>query len=273
MPELPEVEVVRRGLTARVAGRVVSDVIVRAPMLRWPVPADLRLQLTGNRLDTVDRRGKYLMVRFAHGTLMIHLGMSGRLTVVPAGTPLRTHDHVDLVLDDLVMRLNDPRRFGAVLWHPGSAAAADAHPLVASLGIEPFDPRFDGRLLFAATRGRAMAIKSLLMGGQVVVGVGNIYASESLFMAGIHPARAAGRIGLARYERLAQAIREVLAKAIVSGGSTLRDFVGADGGTGHFQQAFRVYDREGLPCPVCATPIVRLVQQQRSTYYCPRCQR
>lgn len=274
MPELPEVEVTRRGLAPVVAGRVLRDVVVREPRLRQPVRPDLPALLRGRELLAVDRRGKYLLWRFAHGTLISHLGMSGvwRVHSRPAPEPQR-HDHVDLVFEAHVLRLTDPRRFGSLAWHGAEAGPLESNPALARLGIEPFDPRFDGVWLYAGTRGRSVAIKQLLLSGEVVVGVGNIYCSESLWRAGINPRLPAQRLGPARCARLAAAVREVLAQAIEAGGSTLRDFVSAAGEQGYFMIEAGVYGREGAPCSVCGTPIRRIVQGQRATYFCPRCQR
>lgn len=274
MPELPEVEVTRRGLAPAVSGRVLREVVVRESRLRQPVRADLPQLLRGRELLALDRRGKYLLWRFAHGSLISHLGMSGvwRAHALPAPPPAR-HDHVDLVFDGRLLRLTDPRRFGSLVWHPAEAGPVEAHASLARLGIEPFDARFDGAWLHAGTRGRSVAIKPLLLAGEVVVGVGNIYCSESLYRARINPRLPAHRLGPARCARLAAAVREVLAQAIEAGGSTLRDFVSAAGEQGYFMIEAGVYGREGQPCRVCATPIRRIVQGQRATYYCPRCQR
>ena len=274
MPELPEVEVTRRGLAPFVVGQTVEAVVVRDARLRWPVPRDLGALVADHRVEALDRRGKYLLWRFEHGTLISHLGMSGVWRVWPrAVAPLpRPHDHVDVILAAHLVRLNDPRRFGALLWHPTEAGPIQAHALLAKLGIEPFDPRFDGALLFSAARRRAAAIKQVLLAGDIVVGVGNIYASEALFRAGIHPRASARRLGRQRCDRLAAAVREVLSEAIGVGGSTLRDFVSAAGDEGYFMLEANVYERAGLPCRRCATPIRRIVQGQRATYYCPRCQ-
>jgi len=272
MPELPEVEVVRRGLSATAAGRTLTAVVRRAPKLRWPVPDDLPQRLVGRVLRSVDRRGKYLLLAFDHGSLIVHLGMSGTLAWIRPDEPLRAHDHFDLAFGDGVLRLNDPRRFGAVLWHDAADGSPLAHPLLASLGVEPFSDRFDGGLLHAATRGRRVAIKQLLLAGTAVVGVGNIYASESLFRAGIRPSTPAHRLSRVRCDRLAAAIRDTLAAAIAAGGSTLRDFVSSDGATGYFQLECFVYDRAGQPCRRCAEPIRIRRQQQRATYWCARCQ-
>jgi len=275
MPELPEVEVTRRALAPYVEGQTVESVDVREDRLRWPIPRDLAARLGGRRIVRLERRGKYLLWAFADGTLISHLGMSGAWRVWPRETapPPRRHDHVDIVLPRHVIRLTDPRRFGALLWHGAASGPVSRHPLLADLGMEPFDPRFDGALLYSGTRRRAAAIKQVLLAGQLVVGVGNIYASEALFRAGINPRLSASRLGPARCARLELAVREVLTEAIGVGGSTLRDFVSAAGDEGHFMLDAKVYERAGQPCRVCATPIRRLVQGQRSTYYCPRCQR
>ena len=276
MPELPEVEVTRRALAPYVEQKTVESVIVRDPRLRWPVPPRLSAWIAGRTVERLRRRGKYLLWEFVHGTLISHLGMSGAWRVWPrkrAVPPPGTHDHVDILFTAACVRLTDPRRFGALLWHDARKGDVAAHPLLSGLGIEPFDARFDGAWLYRHTRSRAVSIKQVLLGGDVVVGVGNIYASESLFRARISPKRSARRIGLVRYEALAMAVRDVLTEAIAVGGSTLRDFVGADGADGYFMLDARVYDRAGEPCRVCATPIVRVVQGQRATFYCPVCQK
>ena len=269
MPELPEVEVTRRGLAPQLTGRTISGVAVREPRLRWPVPREV-LSLAGRTVRTVRRRGKYLLVDCGDGHLILHLGMSGSLRVLPPGTPAQKHDHFDLLLGDRVLRLRDPRRFGAVLWTSGDA---DAHPLIAHLGIEPLSRALDAKRLYALTRAHRTAIKQFLMDGRRVVGVGNIYASESLFRAGIDPRSPARRISLPQCERLARAIKQTLRAAIKAGGSTLRDFAGADGAAGYFQQRHWVYDRAGQKCRRCAASIRQLQQGQRSTYYCPTCQK
>jgi formamidopyrimidine-DNA glycosylase len=273
MPELPEVETVRRGLEAAILGRHVRQVAVRAPALRWPIPPQLDRILPGLEVASVRRRGKYLLLGFEPGALILHLGMSGNLVFRHEPPPPGRHDHLDLVFDHGVARLNDPRRFGAVLWHPRELGPPEGHPLLAGLGIEPFSEAFDGRYLHRASRGRMASVKQFLLAGEVVVGVGNIYASESLHRAGIRPTRAAGAIGLGRYERLAGAIRDTLAEAIEMGGTTLRDFAGPDGVGGYFQLACRVYGRDGLACGRCGGVIRRIVQQQRASYFCPGCQR
>lgn len=283
MPELPEVEVTRRGIEPGIVGRRIDAVVVRQGSLRRPVPVALGQTLTGMVIETVRRRGKFILIGCVatdaaarNGTLLIHLGMTGTLRVMAADTPVRTHDHVDVVLGDRVLRFNDARRFGLVLWHPDTHGSVLASGHFSKLGVEPLSDDFDtahgGRLLHRASRGRSVAIKQFLLAGEAVVGVGNIYASESLFRARIHPATAAGRVSLARYVVLAEAIRATLTAAIAKGGSTLRDFVGADGASGYFQQDYFAYDRTGLPCLVCGTPIRTIRQGQRSTFYCPHCQ-
>jgi len=274
MPELPEVETTRRGIDAVITGRKLSRLVVHEPRMRWPVPPDLPGLLAGRTVLECARRGKYLLLRFEHGTQIVHLGMSGSLRNVAPGEFLRKHDHVEWIFDHAVLRLHDPRRFGAVLWHDSAAGPIEQHPLLARLGIEPFDPRFDGAWLHRHFRGRAMAIKQALLAGDAVVGVGNIYASESLFRARIHPATPARRLSPARCDRLADMIRATLADALASGGSTLRDYVGATGEPGaYFEIHAAVYEREAQPCRACGAPIRRIVQGQRATYYCPRCQR
>jgi formamidopyrimidine-DNA glycosylase len=274
MPELPEVEVTRRALAPHVEGRAIRRVLVRDARLRWPIPAGLPRRLAGQPVRELDRRGKYLLWHLPTGTLISHLGMSGSWRVhLGHAPPPGPHDHVDLEFDQCCLRLTDPRRFGALLWHARAQGDVQQHALLAHLGIEPFAPGFDGALLYALTRSRAAPIKQVLLAGDIVVGVGNIYASESLFRAGNNPTLPARRLGPARCAALADAVREVLAEAIRVGGSTLRDFVGAEGNEGYFMLDANVYGREGLPCRACGTPIRRLLQGQRATYYCPRCQR
>jgi formamidopyrimidine-DNA glycosylase len=271
MPELPEVETTRRGLVPHVVGQRIRDVVVRNGNLRWPVPRDLRLHLRGERVNAIRRRGKYLLFDVRKGHLLVHLGMSGKLSLVAEGTPVRIHDHVDLELEDhRTLRLTDPRRFGAMLWLEEGAAP---HALLASLGLEPLDPEFTGAAMRQRAKGRRVAIKQFLMNGRMVTGVGNIYASEALFEARIHPLKPAGSLTLARWSRLVEAVRATLERALAAGGSTLRDYAGAGGAAGRFQLKFKVYGREGKPCPRCGTKIRALRQGQRSTFYCPRCQR
>lgn len=273
MPELPEVETVRRGLEGVVRGARVRGVQIRTAALRWPIRADLDDILVGRELLAVRRRGKYLLLDFPHGTLIVHLGMSGRLVFRHAPAPPGRHDHFDLVFPHGLLRLHDPRRFGAVLWHDAADGPLAAHPLFARLGVEPFSDAFDGAMLHRAARGRKVSVKQFLLAGHAVVGVGNIYASESLHLAEIRPTLAAGRIGLGRYERLATAVRHILAAAIELGGTTLRDFANAEGVGGCYQSVCQVYGREGLVCARCGGTIRRIVQQQRASYFCPGCQR
>lgn len=270
MPELPEVETTLRGLERPLAGRSVARVEVRNPALRWPVPANLNELLAGRAIRGLSRRAKYLLIHFDHGTLILHLGMSGRLCLLARDAPPDRHDHVDLVLDnDAVVRLRDPRRFGAVLW----SKDPHQHPALRALGVEPLQDGFCGEWLHRHTRNRSAAIKQVLMDSRLVVGVGNIYASESLFRAGISPKAPANRLSKARCERLVQEIKRTLSDAIRAGGSSLRDFFGADGNPGYFQQEYFVYGRTGEPCKLCGVPIKTLRQGQRSTFYCPHCQR
>jgi formamidopyrimidine-DNA glycosylase len=277
MPELPEVEVTRRGVAPHLEQRVVEELVLRRDGLRWPFPPGLPALLAGRRILGTGRRGKYLLLHFEHGTLIVHLGMSGHLRVLPADVPLKKHDHVDLVVRGpegrRVLRLHDPRRFGAVLWHGHDDGELNKHILLHDLGVEPLENGFSGALLYQATRKRNAPIKQVLLAGDIVVGVGNIYACESLFRAGISPKTAASRIGRARYDRLAETIRAVLADAIVQGGSTLRDFIAVNGQSGYFQQSYFVYDRAGVPCRQCGHPVRQIKQGQRSTFYCATCQR
>lgn len=278
MPELPEVEVTRLGLAPTLEGRVLRQVKLRAKALRYPLPADLEATIGGRVLKRITRRGKYLLFDFDIGHLLLHLGMSGSVRLVPHALPPEKHDHVDLVFEVLgtkedTLRLRDPRRFGALLWIPGDADAVAAHPLLAVLGIEPLSDEFTGRWLFEQTRGLTAAIKTTLMDGHRLVGVGNIYASESLFRAGIDPRKPAGKVSLQRYQRLAPAIQATLREAIAAGGSSLRDFIHSDGSSGYFQLQSAVYGRTGEPCRQCSTPVRAIRQGQRATFYCPKCQR
>jgi formamidopyrimidine-DNA glycosylase len=272
MPELPEVETIRRGLAPHLAGRAIRRVVVRDRRLRWPIPRGFERRLAGRTIRSVDRRGKYLLLNLDSGDrVILHLGMTGRITLVAPGLPVRKHDHLDLELSgELVLRFNDARRFGAALVWP---AAQRAHALLEHMGPEPFAGAFDAAYLFGLARRRGAAVKNFLMDGRVVVGVGNIYASEALFRAGIRPARPAGRVTRSEFEKLVRAVREVLDDAIAAGGTTFRDFRDSSGEPGYFVQKLFVYDRAGAPCRKCKTPIRRLVIGQRSSYYCPKCQK
>jgi formamidopyrimidine-DNA glycosylase len=271
MPELPEVETTRRGIAPHASGESVSRVIVRDARLRWPVPAELSVQLPGSVIESMQRRGKYLLFRTDTGTLIVHLGMSGSLRVLDApAPPAQKHDHVDIVRGNArVLRYNDPRRFGCLLW---TLEDPLQHALLRSLGPEPLQGDFSADYLFARSRGRKVAVKSFIMDSHVVVGVGNIYANEALYSAGIRPNRAAGRVSLQRYSQLVAEIKAVLAAAVAQGGTTLRDFVGGDGKPGYFKQQLNVYSRAGEACNGCAEPLTEIRLGQRSTVYCRRCQ-
>jgi formamidopyrimidine-DNA glycosylase len=270
MPELPEVETTRRGLESHAAGRRIVAMHVYDRRLRWPVPDDLPVKVAGRIVDRIDRRSKYLLFRLGAGSLLVHLGMTGSLRLWSSPPPRRPHDHVDIVLDSgATLRYHDPRRFGAMLWAP---EPADAHPLLRALGPEPFSRDFDADYLWRATRHRSAPIKLTLMDNRVVVGVGNIYANESLFRAGIRPTTAARRVSRVRLGRLVDAVRSTLADAIEKGGSTLRDYVDSDGKPGYFQLDYFAYGRAGLPCRVCGSAIRSIRQGGRATAYCPRCQ-
>jgi len=270
LPELPEVETTRRGIEPQLRGRRIRGALVHDARLRWPVSANLDATLAGQRVLAVQRRAKYLVLRLTRGSLIVHLGMSGNLRLLPQANARLKHDHVEIRLDSgLALRLNDPRRFGSVLYTSDDPLA---HPLLRDLAPEPLEERFDGAYLHAVTRRRRVAIKQLLLNSRLVTGVGNIYASEALLHARIRPRRAARTLSLADCTRLAAAIRRVLGAAIRAGGTTLRDYVGADGEPGYFRQRLYVYERAGLACRRCRTPIRQITQGQRSTYYCPSCQ-
>ncbi len=277
MPELPEVEVTRLGITPHLEGKKVSAVKILDGRLRWPVPSSLPKILPGQKIRAIHRRGKYLLLELDTGHLLIHLGMTGTLRVLPSQEALKTHDRVTFEFNKLSLRLHDPRKFGAVLWHPKTKGPVENNLLLQKLGIEPFSPEFAGELgtdiLYRSSRKRSVAVKQFLLAGQAVVGVGNIYCSESLFEAGIHPGKAAGKLTRPQCERLAAAVRLILKKAIDAGGSSLKDFVNSDGDPGHFMVQTKVYDRKGLPCKVCKTPITQIIQGQRSTYFCSQCQK
>lgn len=271
MPELPEVETTLRGIRPHLLKQKVQKAVVRQSSLRWPIPQDLPDLLLKARVAEVSRRGKYLLLKFPHGHLMIHLGMSGSLSLAAEGTAVSKHDHVDIVLESgWILRYNDPRRFGCILWIEGEPLE---HPLLASLGPEPLGDLFDDDHFYQCSRRKSLAVKSFLMDSKVVVGVGNIYANEALFRSGIHPLRKANRISKNRYARLSVVVREVLAAAIEQGGTTLRDFVGGDGKPGYFKQELQVYGRGGQACVDCEATLKEVRLGQRSTVYCPRCQR
>lgn len=271
MPELPEVETTRRGIEPAVLGQRIDRLIVREPRLRWRVPSDLPKLVSGRRVEKVERRAKYLLFSLGNGTLIVHLGMSGSLRVLPAASPPLPHDHIDVVLESgMCLRFNDPRRFGCFVW---TTEDPQSHPLLRSLGPEPLSDEFTGTTLARASKGRRVAIKQLLMNSQIVVGVGNIYASEALFRAGIRPRRAAGNLKAPEFAALVKSVKQVLREAIRSGGTTLRDYVNADGMPGYFRQKLFVYERTDEPCRVCKTPIRHFVQGQRSTYFCATCQK
>lgn len=270
MPELPEVETTRRGIAPHVSGKRVRAVLVREPRLRWPVSPELSQALTGNRIDGVTRRGKYLLFATSTGRMMVHLGMSGSLRVVTPSAAVRKHDHLDILLeDDSVLRYHDPRRFGSVFWLAGETG----HELIDDLGPEPLSEDFHGDYLFKRARGRKVPVKTFLMNSRVVVGVGNIYANESLFLAGIRPDRLAAGISRRRYQALAHHVRAVLQSAIDQGGTTLRDFVREDGSPGYFRQQLRVYGRAGEPCSRCGRRLTESRLGNRTTVFCTRCQR
>jgi len=269
MPELPEVETSRRGIAPHIIGATVTRVVMRQRKLRWPVSRALEGQLTGQRIESVDRRAKYILINTLAGSAILHLGMSGSVFIVDHGAPAAFHDHFDIEFDTgKVLRFRDPRRFGSLHW----SRRPLQHALLADLGPEPLGTEFDGDYLWRRSRGRKVSVKQFIMNGNVVVGVGNIYASESLFLAGINPKRAAGRIALPRYDALAASIREVLQRAIRAGGTTLRDYYGGFGEAGWFQQELDVYGREDEPCHRCGRPVTAIVQGQRATYYCKHCQ-
>lgn len=274
MPELPEVETTRRGIEPAILHQTITGATVRNGSLRWPVPKDLEQAIRGITLQTIGRRAKYLLLQSSNGTLFIHLGMTGSLRVLKHAPPPEKHDHVDLYFsNDITLRYRDPRRFGAILW---TTDPIEQHPLIAHLGIEPVGETSSEEIthhLHTHARGRKTAIKSFIMDQKIITGVGNIYACESLFLSGIHPKRSCGRISKARYQQLAQSIQERLNESIRQGGTTLQDFRNSEGKPGYFQQSLTVYDREGAPCVRCNTPIKRITQSQRSTWYCPQCQR
>jgi formamidopyrimidine-DNA glycosylase len=270
MPELPEVETTLRGLAPHMQGQLITGVVIRNAHLRWPIPQNLPELLTGLTILSLSRRAKYLLVECGKGTLILHLGMSGSLRILPANTWVEKHDHFDLLLaNGLLMRLRDPRRFGAVLWFDGDPAL---HPLLAQLGPEPLQENFNAAYFYRITRNRGTPIKQLLMDNHFVVGVGNIYANEALFRSGVRPQLAAAKLSKLRCNRLVQVIRETLTEAIALGGSSLRNFVNSEGKPGYFQQHYWVYGRTGESCRACGSLIKQIKQGQRSSFYCPVCQ-
>lgn len=269
MPELPEVETTRRGILPALQNHRIAHVIVRNRGLRWPIAADFAAQLIGQKISNVQRRAKYLLIQLERGTVIWHLGMSGSLRILPAHVPHRAHDHVDVILETgHLLRFNDPRRFGCAIWTDD----VEHHKLLQALGPEPLNDEFNVEYLAAKAKGRSVSIKQFIMNATIVVGVGNIYASEALFHAGIRPRRAAGRIKRDELKKLVKSIKKVLSNAIQQGGTTLRDYVNANGTPGYFRQKLFVYERAGEPCRKCKSLIVQITQGQRSTYYCPSCQ-
>ena len=271
MPELPEVETSRRGIEPHLLNQTITGVLIRNPQLRWPIPDNLSNQLQGKNIQAINRRGKYILIKINEGSLILHLGMSGSLRISDPETTFKKHDHFVLTFNNnKQLRLHDPRRFGAVLWQTGDPLK---HPLLAKLGPEPLGEEFNTGYLYKTCRNRKASIKQHIMNSHIVVGVGNIYASEALFLAGIHPKRAASRISNQRIEKLVVAIKQILNAAIKQGGTTLRDFVREDGQPGYFKQQLNVYGKIGEPCPECGNLIKQITQGQRSTYYCSHCQR
>jgi len=275
MPELPEVETTRRGLAPHLEGRRIVGVTLRRPDLRWPIPREIEALLPSQTITAIRRRAKYLLMDTDAGSALWHLGMSGSMRVLPAETPVQAHDHVDLLIESAdrakprVLRFNDPRRFGCLLWQP----PGETHELLRDLGPEPLSDDFSGERLFERSRGRKAPVKAFLMDQKIVVGVGNIYAAEALFAAGVSPLRAAGKVSRERYEAIATEIRRILAYAIQRGGTTLRDFLSPDGAPGYFEQELSAYGRGGEPCPRCGRPLKQALLAQRATVWCGHCQR
>ncbi len=269
MPELPEVEVCRLGISPHILNQAVTEVIVRHKQLRWPIPDEVN-ELVGHKVNAVERRSKYLLIKFSHGTLLLHLGMSGTIRVVDRQVAVKKHDHFELIFSDgKILRLNDPRRFGAVLWFEQHL---DHQGILTKLGPEPLSDDFYPGYLFSKAKNRKVPIKTFLMNNQIVVGVGNIYANEALFLAGILPTTLAGDLNEQRLNQLTEIIKQVLAAAITQGGTTLKDFTQADGKPGYFAQQLLVYGRAGKPCVNCATPLEEIRQSNRSSVFCPSCQ-
>lgn len=270
MPELPEVETSRRGISPHIIGSKINDIVIRQPQLRWNIPADLLHHLQNETLRSIDRRAKYLLLNFDSGTLLIHLGMSGSLRICPLKSEVEKHDHADFIFEQCLLRYTDPRRFGAILW---LGLSPNESKLLTHLGPEPLSNDFTGKHLFELAGKRKLPVKQFIMDQKVVTGVGNIYATEALFMAGISPVRSAGNISLKRYQVLATAIKEILTAAIKQGGTTLKDFVGGDGKPGYFQQTLHIYGKTGSDCPKCKTALKSLKLASRNSVYCSKCQR
>ncbi len=270
MPELPEVETTRHGITPHIKGQIITKVIIRQAKLRWPIPQELKISAKNKIIEQITRRGKYLLIHLSEGHIIIHLGMSGHLQIVPQNTPHKKHDHVEIHTGNgCCLRYTDPRRFGCILW---TTESPYLHPLISRLGPEPLSDNFFKDYLLTKSQNRKVAIKQFIMNSHIVVGVGNIYANEALFMSKIHPFRQASRISQKRYATLTENIKKVLTQAIKQGGTTLKDFTNADGKPGYFQQTLQVYGRGGKPCMVCDTILKEIYLGQRSTVYCPRCQ-
>ena len=271
MPELPEVETTLRGIKSHIIHQKIVDIVIRHPHLRWPIPPQLKAELLHQTVQRLYRRGKYILFEFKSGTLILHLGMSGRLRILSAKEPPQKHDHIDICFDNKkTLRFTDPRRFGALLW---TRESIDEHPLLKDIGREPLTATFNGQYLYEHARGRKSAVKTYIMDSKIVAGVGNIYATEALFEARLHPLKAAGNITLAQYEKLADAIKIILKKAIKKGGTTLKDFMKSDGSPGYFSIELKAYGHAGEPCPRCQTALKLTRIGQRSTVFCPKCQR
>ena len=270
MPELPEVETTKRGIAPHVVGKRIENVVVRQRQLRWLIADDFEQNLRDEIVESVERRAKYLLLKTQNGSLIVHLGMSGNLRIITSETPANLHDHVDVIFEqNTVLRFNDQRRFGALVWATGDILK---HPLLRELGVEPLTDDFTPALLFQLSRRKRVPIKTFLMNGKIVVGVGNIYANESLFLSGISPTRHAGDLSAKECENLVFQIRDVLAKAIEQGGTTLRDFVNSEGKAGYFQQQLHVYGRGNQPCTKCSQPLTEIRLANRTTVFCPNCQ-
>ena len=274
MPELPEVETTRRGIEPHINQQIIDECIIRFPTLRWPIPTEIIDRLPGQKIQRVSRRSKYVLIETQQGTLLIHLGMSGSLRVLQKDTAVEKHDHFDLVLENgKCLRLNDPRRFGAILWHPIEAGEISEHALIKKLAPEPLSDAFNAEFFYNAIKKRSVPIKTAVMNSEIVVGAGNIYANESLFLSGLHPSKRANSLTKKQATLLCENIKSVLAKAITQGGTTLKDFIQPDGKPGYFKQSLHVYGREGEACTKCGHPIEKMVIAQRASFYCPICQK